>query len=86
MHEVDKVDSLYAQQKTSTFMHRIESEELFLTDTAKAAKAAYMKEWRQKNADAVREYGKRWREANKDHIKEYQERYWTQKAKVMTIE
>lgn len=57
-----------------------------MTDAAKAAKAAYMKEWRQKNADAVREYNKQWRNENPDKVAEYQQRYWEKKAEAMTID
>lgn len=46
-----------------------------------------MKEWRQKNADAVREYNKQWRNENPDKVAEYQQRYWEKKAnEAMTID
>lgn len=66
-----------------------------LTDEAKNARRAYMRQWRQENRISVREYSrnwrranreamnryaKAWRDANPDKVKAYREAYWQRKA------
>jgi hypothetical protein len=55
---------------------------MIMTDAekAKAGKAKYMKEYRDKNKEKVaayqKEYSKSWRENNPDKVKEYNDRYY----------
>ena len=55
-----------------------------MTEQAKAAKAAYqreyMRDYRAKNRERIRETNKAWREAHPDKMREYKERYWEKKA------
>lgn len=43
-----------------------------LTEEQKAQRAAYMKEYRKRNPEMIKEHGKRSREKNKDRVKAYQ--------------
>jgi hypothetical protein len=51
-----------------------------LTDEQKAARAAYMREYRKRNPEMIREHAKRSREKNKDKIKE-RHRKWRENNK-----
>lgn len=51
-----------------------------MTEKQKAARAAYMKEYRKKNAEKVRETKRKWDKAHPEKLKEYQERYWEKQA------
>lgn len=51
-----------------------------MNDTARAAKNAYMREYRAKNSEKIKAYQREWQRNNPDKVKEYNERYWTKKA------
>jgi hypothetical protein len=51
-----------------------------MSKEAKAAKRAYMREWRKKNRDKTNEYLNKWRKENPDKVKEYERKYWEKKA------
>ena len=50
------------------------------------AKAAYMKEWREKNKDAIRAYRIKWRKNNPQKLAAYQQRYWQKRAEKLNAE
>ncbi len=62
-----------------------------MTEEAREARNAYMREWRKKNSDKVRkyrekqreyhrEYTRKWKKKNPDKVREYAEHYWARKA------
>jgi hypothetical protein len=52
-------------------------------DRARAAKTAYMKEWRRENKEKNREYQRKWRQKNAEKVKQYQIHYWARRQKKM---
>lgn len=61
-----------------------------LSESAKAARRAYMKEYRKNMTDEQkqkeRDYQKQWRERNEDRTRQHQESYWMRKAAEMKVE
>lgn len=53
---------------------------------AAAYHRAYMKEYRKKNAERIRQQQNEWRKNNPDKVREYRERYWSKKAAEMAAE
>ena len=51
-----------------------------MTQGAKNAQAAYMREYRRKNKERLAEYRKAWARNNPDKIKSYREKQWERKA------
>ena len=51
-----------------------------MNEVAKAAKNAYMREYRAKNKEKYNAYQREWRQKNPEKVKECNERYWTKKA------
>ncbi|MGC9352971.1 MAG: hypothetical protein ACP5D9_03975 [Mariniphaga sp.] len=61
-----------------------------LDDEARKARAAYqrnyMREYRQKNKDALNGYHREWRRNNPDKVRKYNQEYWERKAEKIPIE
>lgn len=53
---------------------------MLLTEEAKKQRDAYMREYRKKNKDKIREYQRNYYKSNKEKYKEYNENYWNRKA------
>ena len=53
---------------------------------AKAARAAYMRNWRKQNREKVNEYSSRWRAENPEKVKQHTEKYWLKKAAEMELQ
>lgn len=51
-----------------------------MTDAAKEARRAYMRQWRKNNRAAIREYQRNWRDANPDKVRGHSESFWERKA------
>lgn len=51
-----------------------------MSPEAKAARSAYMREYRKKNRDKVAAWNKTYREKNRDRLAVYNARYWERKA------
>ena len=62
-----------------------------LEELAREKQREYLREWRKKNPDKVKEYNKKqreymreymreWRKKNPDKVKEYNQRYWRRRA------
>lgn len=51
-----------------------------MSDAAREAKNAYLREWRRKNPDKVREYIRKWRKNNPEKVREINQRYWERRA------
>lgn len=51
-----------------------------MTQEAKDAQAAYMREYRRKNKERLAEYHKAWARNNPDKIRSYREKQWERKA------
>lgn len=58
-----------------------------LTNSAKKARAEYMRKYRQRETDEQkekrREYARKWRQDNPDKIKAARVRYWNKKAEAV---
>lgn len=52
-----------------------------MTQGARDAQAAYMREYRRKNKERLAEYRKAWARNNPDKIRSYREKQWEKKAK-----
>ena len=51
-----------------------------MTEEAKAARKAYLREYRKKNAERINAYNRSWRRANPEKAREYNARYWKKRA------
>ena len=47
-----------------------------MTEEARAARNAYMREYRKRNREKVRAYNRAWRAKNPDKMREYNVRHW----------
>ena len=47
-----------------------------MTEAAKAARNAYIAEWRAKNRDRLNAYKRQWQKDNPDKVRAQKERYW----------
>ena len=54
-----------------------------MTEKQKAAKAAYYKEYRERNKAHINKLKKDWAHKHPDKIREYQARYWEKQADKM---
>ncbi len=51
-----------------------------MTEEAKQARAAYLKEYRRKNAQRINAYQREYRKNNPDKARSWQANYWQKKA------
>ena len=51
-----------------------------LEKAAIEARRAYQREWREKNAEHLKQYNKSWSEKNRDKVRAANMRYWKKKA------
>lgn len=51
-----------------------------LSEEARLARNAYMREYRRKNKERVNEHKNRWRKKNPEKVAEYNKRYWQNKV------
>lgn len=51
-----------------------------MVEEARKARAAYAREYREKNRERLNDYRRRWNMKNPDKVKRYQETYWKKKA------
>lgn len=51
-----------------------------MTEEAKQARAAYLKEYRKKNAQRINAYQREYRKNNPDKARNWQANYWQKKA------
>ena len=51
-----------------------------MTEAALEARRAYIREWKKKNRDHLREYQSKWRKENPEKVKQYNATYWEKKA------
>lgn len=51
-----------------------------MSQEARAAQNAYMREYRAKNREKVSKWNRTYREKNQDKLREYRSRYWERKA------
>ena len=56
-----------------------------LSETAKKARAEYMREYRKKNKERIRKQNAEWRKNNPEKLKAAQDRFWSKKAREMGI-
>lgn len=51
-----------------------------MSESARAARYAYQKQWRRKNREKVNAYQRQWKKDNPDKVKQYNASYWEKKA------
>jgi YesN/AraC family two-component response regulator len=51
-----------------------------LSNEAREAKNAYIREWKRRNREKINAYHRKWRKKNPDKIKKYNQDYWERKA------
>ena len=52
-----------------------------MTQEARDARAAYMREYRKRNKDKLNAYARQWRKENPEKVASYTERQWEKRAK-----
>lgn len=52
-----------------------------MTQEARDARAAYMKEYRRRNKDRLNAYARQWRKDNPEKVASYTEKQWEKRAK-----
>lgn len=52
-----------------------------MTQEAREARAAYMKEYRKRNKDRLNAYARQWRKENPEKVASYTEKQWEKKAR-----
>lgn len=52
-----------------------------MTQEARDARAAYMKEYRRRNKDRLNAYARQWRKDNPEKVASYTEKQWERKAR-----
>ena len=52
-----------------------------MTQEARDARAAYMKEYRRRNKDRLNAYARQWRKDNPEKVASYTEKQWQRKAR-----
>lgn len=61
-------------------MKRINELAAATAETIRQNRLAMQREYRQKNAEKIRQYQREWRKKNPEKCKQYLENYWTKKA------
>lgn len=52
-----------------------------MTQEARDARAAYMREYRQRNKDKLNAYARQWRKDNPEKVASYSEKQWEKRAR-----
>lgn len=52
-----------------------------MTQEAREARAAYMKEYRKRNKDRLNAYARQWRKQNSEKVASYTEKQWEKRAR-----